>query len=225
MTPRGEDLLASAHLIPDDPAPEQPTAPPCEACNGTGEKMLLVSMHVCDVCQGSKVKPIAQDYSPEPYVQQYIRPNHTFALTDDEKRALWQYAKSTPFEDVSGRYSAMLHTEPDGTRVKTEHLPDGRTIRLSNTGAGWMVESVTQVNPTSANPWVLIDSEEVARSFIGKRVEIDAPAVGDWCDHAWHGEAVTLREVQGAALYFAPSGDMLWRERGNVRLRVVGEAL
>ena len=72
LTPRGEDLIASAHLIPDDPEPAQPVDEPCDGCNGTGEQALFMSTHVCDVCKGSRVKPRAitrfcgaQDSVPE----------------------------------------------------------------------------------------------------------------------------------------------------------------
>lgn len=72
------------------------------------------------------------------------------------------------------------------------------------------------------DPWVLIDSEEVARSFVGKRVEVDAPACGDYPQSGWHGDIMHVEYSNDTSL-FAPIGDVAWRLRGNVRLRVVGE--
>lgn len=226
VTPRGEDLLASVHLIPDDPAPEQPSAPPCEACNGTGEQMLLVSTHVCDVCKGSKTAPKALTHN-----MSAPRRGHVSAAGD--QRVLDSLGFNPPYAThaESGRvsstrpntatlprlgYSVVISVEPDGTRVRTEQLSDGRVVRCHENADGyWVVDSVT-------NPWTRIDSEEVARSFIGKRVEIEALATSAWAQHGLHGHEALLRAASVHGLYFSPSGDILWQERGNVRLRVVG---
>jgi hypothetical protein len=58
LTPRGEDLLASAAFLPDDPAPEVKTQL-CSKCNGSGEQPLFVSMETCSRCKGSKIEPRA----------------------------------------------------------------------------------------------------------------------------------------------------------------------
>lgn len=55
LTPRGEDLLASAHLLQSPPTPE-PGDEPCQACHGTGEQALFISKHACDTCSGTGFK-------------------------------------------------------------------------------------------------------------------------------------------------------------------------
>lgn len=145
ITPRGEDLLASAHLLPDDPTIE-PVIAPCKGCNGTGEQALFVSTHVCDRCGGAKVEP-------------------SFA--------------------ISLAYAA----------------PTDELVRAAG--------------------WTLIDSHEKARSFIGKRVEVDAPASVNWPAHSYDRTVQKVQRVSRYALGFESGGDIDWIGRGNVRLRLV----
>jgi hypothetical protein len=74
----------------------------------------------------------------------------------------------------------------------------------------------------SEHPWVLIDSLDVAESFVGKRVQIDAPAGGPIYSAAAgaHGETVTIKRVCSDGLC-TTSGGVDWQSRGNVRLRLV----
>ena len=89
LTPRGADLLASAHLIPDDPEPAaSPTERPCSACNGTGEQALFVSTHTCDACQGSKVE------------RSHVTVN-TRLFIDRPKEVVITLPRPYPFGDIS----------------------------------------------------------------------------------------------------------------------------
>jgi hypothetical protein len=82
--------------------------------------------------------------------------------------------------------------------------------------------SVTRdvIERASEHPWVLIDSEEVAQQFVGKRVQVDAP--GDVLgEHELHNNTTTIRGVIGSHLQTAGTSAISWRDRGNVRLRIV----
>lgn len=58
ITPRGEDLLASAHLIPEDPPPPKSEAPKCSECKGEGKFELFVSFVDCKACKGTGDAPM-----------------------------------------------------------------------------------------------------------------------------------------------------------------------
>jgi hypothetical protein len=71
-------------------------------------------------------------------------------------------------------------------------------------------------------PWTAINSEDVARSFVGKRVEIDAPECKIHDEHSLHGETRTLTASENG-LIFEREGAINWMGRGNVRLRLAAE--
>jgi hypothetical protein len=73
--------------------------------------------------------------------------------------------------------------------------------------------------------WVRIDSEEVALSFIGKRVLVDAPVISGWRVARAHETERVVEGADGHDLWFERDemgeATLGWRERGNVRLRLV----
>jgi len=78
----------------------------------------------------------------------------------------------------------------------------------------------------SGRDWTLIDSEETARRFIGKRVEVRAPAGisahGQFTAHELDGK-VGLVTCVDRWVRFGHDGGVDWKARGNVSLRLAGE--
>jgi hypothetical protein len=71
------------------------------------------------------------------------------------------------------------------------------------------------------NPWVLIDSEETARSFVGERVEVCAEGIKDRITvHPLHGKICEVTSVNRCYVVFSDT-HLHWAERKNVSLRVV----
>jgi len=84
LTPRGQDLLDTWTLIPEEPEPE-PVGDPCESCKGAGIKQLFTSEYACETCQGTGIqslRPSPPELRIEPlpqallhHVRPYVRPS------------------------------------------------------------------------------------------------------------------------------------------------------
>ena len=240
LTPRGADLRASLASFPVEPKAEPPKGKACSDCNGEGKKPLLVSFYECERCKGSKVEPeTAVDkisrwaaalatgrislpksddskyFTVQPIPYGYRISGGDFTLITRQATSLDNLvmgelrrqeglvAKALGYNPISG-YAVEVDSGRTSSRHPNTDLLPREEIRIGD-----------------GRPWTLIDSEETASSFVGKVVEIDAPAGGTVYNSAAkaHGRTALVTSADHLNLD-TKAGDVDWPGRGNVRLRL-----
>lgn len=109
---------------------------------------------------------------------------------------------------------------------------DSRWQPLAKRTRGWLTDhGFDEVAPVVGpdDGWTLIDSEETAARFVGKRVHVRAP--GGWANHYGtfpthesDGRAWTVSNACSRWIRLVDGGGIDWRARGNVSLRLADEA-
>jgi hypothetical protein len=227
LTPAGHDLLATVPHLPPEPAPVAP--PACKRCGGETEVPVFMGplMMPCPACAND-------DGSPK-------RERLNIAGADDQ----WMW-RTPPMPDRAESQPVLGPTIWYGEMVDPVHglvfVPCGTAVQVGDQVRGdglrglHVVVDVDCVSPRGTdvrvrelprdNGWTLIDSEAVARSFVGARVEIDAPAGhypsgSPFPEHYRHRGRAVLDDV-GQDAVTGDGWSICWRTRGNVRLRRVG---
>jgi hypothetical protein len=217
LTPAGHDLLATVPHLPPEPAPIP--APACKRCNGDTEVPVFMGplMMPCPACANEDGTPKTTIGRPSPSarISEYV------AADPVRLGPTWIGLR------VERGLERGLVSVPDcracqiGDRLIMPGDPG--TYRITEIVARGPVDTDVRVLPEDG--WTLIDSEAVARSFVGARVEIDAgpsPRTG-WGLHDAHGRVVEITWASASGLEFLQGQTGIdWASRGNVRLRRVG---